>query len=1738
MELQNTILKLSRATNPKVVIEQVLQAVGRAGGTISSVVVPVERAETLSGGIRMRDYKNGAIAFYYKNTGIVVGVGLRSGLDRITAWYWNADLGSKLGGIGNTKFIPVTVSSKHRDMLSVATRLLQVPTLSTDATLSVAKEYPTLPTTIDGLLLSKVIVGSDSAGYSVNPKYILERKINSFTKYATMDTLSRITGSKAIQLTDVQYSGDSAILFITIKNNTHYKVVVEGGLKSMPTPVVVKETLSKFYTLKPGSIMEDNNNNNNIMEDSTVALGTEQSKLKREMDDVLSKYGRKAEDCIVELQEDFMEVVEDYLQDVVNSVDPVIKGRYASSSNSYLQKLFLKFTAEQDKEVKDIANKCYAELSGVVKQFTENYKRITGNIPLADKMQVEILKQLKDTVSSGAVLFPQSALKYYDLALGPIIQQYSTPELDQAGLDECSGLLEDKLSILADSVRAEFLDSVIRRDMNDYMASLGLDYLEESKTINASTKFKKINENNINRINENSRLDDQLKFAFEDFKEVVEDNLVACKDDVKGIVEEEAYADFIGLVQEHLTDLWDGGDVTSVKREIEVEWNKFCSEFNNTVHECYGALEEYNADAIEDFNGGLVGIDTYPVVKDVQKNVEQFLSDISKQWQTLGNNKAFEKDFKQQFENSLNANVDGVIKLIQKNPDLSGDELDKHLIQLDKDLQDEWFSRGRYARGIISKTIDDNLKALDKFIADAKTISSKNVDAVDDLAQKFKDSVVTATKTIVDAVDYDLSDANEILLDKIADYSKAVVQSGGDVDKKEIEKIFDNNISAVNSVYDSLVDTYTNAVNSAFQQFSADYNNSTNNSNRNLVNSTMTKFKGEFRAMLRTINDSYKNIVSKYRTEVINNAEKFYDDKAYYKWFNEMDEELCLSVRLMLDNNTYDASNKLLIQFLSDLGLRLNESRRQGRLNEADSTILKLKARLKDDLNQYYNKHSVDAKQHVYDLFNDLVEEIEDYSGDESPRSVVRELKSAFLRLAKQHDAEYGKFMDGCAKDVMHIVDSFIKAYKRETGNNATADRAYYKFVKEFTKSIEEKSTMFPDSSPGRYFEDELEDVILDTELDELGNAVVDVGDSLAETVGETEFLDEFPSTVAWHLSDVLVELGLGELNESRYEAMRSDRKAYDGYNKLFNKFMEHVEEANAIITDNGAYTGILRDVLYKEVYGITLTANEHLEAGTLDSFNRELDGLVTNALVVVEKEFNNMVQSYQQDVADASTEFIREYNRTDKSNYTGDKFKREVDNEIKNSTRKLKGLLNKIKSTLIKDFKGRFNNSNIVVDVKFINENSRWASSASASACSEIIDVVIVPVTTVAKESAEALFDYVRVRSTESKKSPGARKSLNEDSDISDNASVTELCSEFQEELIEYLDEQLGEVRDAIDGEYHDKKSEIQKAIQEAIETGDYDSMYSVVESALTSVDSRIDRNISNEYDKLNSEIKSKAGDFKYKFNRLTRNSVKSQLDKGIEKVLDVINDSGVKSQSEIKSTVLARCKSEFINKLKENFTPGTTPSEFNSKFSKVINRLYSVLDDYFTESYDELIPKVNQALKEAFKSVGTSRELYEAEDTKNPKISPEERRKLKDDLDSFYANKKEAKATELKKSIQDRDKAIEDVLQKYSVEKEKIQREYSKNIQASKTEAEANKLRAERDEALSRLSVDKATAIENLKERQVKEEATIREKYQTLLDKKLKEYQSAIGDFGADVYRDVKNSVTRGINSNPIFQ
>ena len=195
-------------------------------------------------------------------------------------------------------------------------------------------------------------------------------------------------------------------------------------------------------------------------------------------------------------------------------------------------------------------------------------------------------------------------------------------------------------------------------------------------------------------------------------------------------------------------------------------------------------------------------------------------------------------------------------------------------------------------------------------------------------------------------------------------------------------------------------------------------------------------------------------------------------------------------------------------------------------------------------------------------------------------------------------------------------------------------------------------------------------------------------------------------------------------------------------------------------------------------------------------------------------------------------------------------------------------------------------------------------------------------------------------------------------------------------------------------------------------------------------------------------------------------------------------------------------------------------------------------VIHEDIKKEIENLINKLNSFVNESNLSENRRDIFFEAEEEKKPKISKEEKEKLKAQLDNFFADKKEAKATELKKSIADRDKAIEDVILKYSTEKEKIQREYSKNIQAAKSEAEANKLRAERDEELQRLSLEKATSIEDLKERQKKEEASIREKYQTLFDKKLEEYKDSLGDTIHDFAKDIERGIEDGIKSNPIFQ
>lgn len=212
----------------------------------------------------------------------------------------------------------------------------------------------------------------------------------------------------------------------------------------------------------------------------------------------------------------------------------------------------------------------------------------------------------------------------------------------------------------------------------------------------------------------------------------------------------------------------------------------------------------------------------------------------------------------------------------------------------------------------------------------------------------------------------------------------------------------------------------------------------------------------------------------------------------------------------------------------------------------------------------------------------------------------------------------------------------------------------------------------------------------------------------------------------------------------------------------------------------------------------------------------------------------------------------------------------------------------------------------------------------------------------------------------------------------------------------------------------------------------------------------------------------------------------------------------------------------------------------EVHEAYSKELSDMVfpEVIHEDIKKEIENLIGKLNSFINENNNDIIITDTFFEAEEEKKPKISKEEREKLKAQLDNFFADKKEAKATELKKSIADRDKAIEDVILKYSTEKEKIQREYSKNIQAAKSEAEANKLRAERDEELQRLSLEKATSIEDLKERQKKEEASIREKYQTILDKKLEEYKDSLGDTISDFAKDIERGIEDGIRKNPIFQ
>ena len=133
-------------------------------------------------------------------------------------------------------------------MMKMASELLPNEDLSDDSILSVAKKYTELPCTISGLLMSKVILPTEK-GYRVNPKYLFERKIDSFTKYVTVDGLQNITDRKSIVLEDIKYEKEDVILYTQI-GNKKVKVIIENGFKAMPIPATVKEIIEKFYKLK------------------------------------------------------------------------------------------------------------------------------------------------------------------------------------------------------------------------------------------------------------------------------------------------------------------------------------------------------------------------------------------------------------------------------------------------------------------------------------------------------------------------------------------------------------------------------------------------------------------------------------------------------------------------------------------------------------------------------------------------------------------------------------------------------------------------------------------------------------------------------------------------------------------------------------------------------------------------------------------------------------------------------------------------------------------------------------------------------------------------------------------------------------------------------------------------------------------------------------------------------------------------------------------------------------------------------------------------------------------------------------------------------------------------------------------------------------------------------------------------------------------------------------------------
>ena len=960
-----------------------------------------------------------------------------------------------------------------------------------------------------------------------------------------------------------------------------------------------------------------------------------------------------------------------------------------------------------------------------------------------------------------------------------------------------------------------------------------------------------------------------------------------------------------------------------------------------------------------------------------------------------------------------------------------------------------------------------------------------------------------------------------------------------DKEEKVISSMFIDFCDELNMIVAGCLNAFKSNCVNASNRFKAGMRGVRSLSDREVAEQGIKKFIDSTQTMVKNIERSKsfsKEYEKKYRKsfeEIINNH-IWNGDMQFASGSKKLEEKLR---NLLLKDDIFSmgvTSDILRNIALSVNGVDISKDKLLTRVKSED-LVRESKQRLLDKVERYGESYKEVAEHSILPIFYNL-------RNDAKSITDLSTLKKNFISYTEkaENGGTYSKFLESYKKDILSAVDSFCKDFTKIT--DTKIDSQQRNFESKVNDILKEYSDIFPYGTE-YYFDQEIKDKLSDIK-DHNTSIIEECHEAYGKELSNMVFPEVIHEDIKKEIENLISKLNsfINENNDDIIitEPVFESRLDKNDILSIINHGTKSMNESSSseraeklikrLIKDFSIegkeekyYPGYhFLDKMEFEFDQIGFKIKNHIEDGNAGILQRDIPGLVDISAGLMERKYIDVIYERKEEIHEEIDNAVEEYNKIlgSKDNLmkgVAFRSKYEIDSLVNDSINKVKNEFKKIRTSLSTDLKQMYTEDSTLENIRKYQDNRNhhlWVDGVVERMERFILDLLNKTLIPKIREIFDELSFEFGISPTQ----------------VHDDITNWWRKVEFGNDLIfkKYLRSGMGDQFDLfIKRKYRRlKPDEIGLSHVTEFVKGEYEA-YSMEFNGIVI-------EILNGYD-VNYRKYSKFKDI---------SDTARNLAKEFQKEKWVYRSFFIKHSNMIKE-----CIEDFLSAYQKGDYHDEKWSYPYKDWYKDRN-FYRVVEVELSNAYYRSVKdheisgrgryKGYSTIMDESKSISESRRdtFFEAEEEKKPKISKEEREKLKAQLDNFFADKKEAKATELKKSIADRDKAIEDVILKYSTEKEKIQREYSKNIQASKSEAEANKLRAERDEELQRLSLEKATSIEDLKERQKKEEASIREKYQSLFDKKLEEYKDSLGDAIGDFAKDIERGIEDGIRKNPIFQ